>query len=209
MASTHLDGKSPAQFRWNDPDRTEPPTDFLAAEGIQPDESGRADPAQQLDARALADAIGLDIDDALIATRGTRSGARTGDSPSMGDSGRVLDAIASVVCGLNATHVKLGRTLPAQAWYDIAIGRSGIDISLVVNSVEQRVNVQLRIADDKALFSLVWRLTKRPSSPTSATRWSGTIGPNGRRRGLRGAGGDFRDANQQLRTHRVARKDRG
>ena len=59
------DGKPSAQFRWNDPDRTEPPTDFLAAEGIRFDESGRADPAQQLDARALADAIGLDIDDAV------------------------------------------------------------------------------------------------------------------------------------------------
>jgi O6-methylguanine-DNA--protein-cysteine methyltransferase len=192
------DGKPSAQFRWNDPDRTEPPTDFLAAEGIRFDESGRADPAQQLDARALADAIGLDIDDALIATRRNKIWRKDRGSTQHGETQVAYWTRLRRWCGLNATHVKLGRTPKAQAWYDIAIGRSGIDISLVVNSVEQRVNVQLRIADDKALFS---HLEANKEAIESDLGYSVEWDDRPERKATRvfaAREGDFRDANQQL-----------
>ncbi len=57
------DGRISSQFRWdNEPGRTDDPVDVLTAEGLQFSD-GRADPAQRLSARELADLLGMDTAD--------------------------------------------------------------------------------------------------------------------------------------------------
>lgn len=55
------DGSVAPEFRWTDPDRTEPPRAVLASEGVQFDEKGRAVTAQRLSPRELAALLGLDV----------------------------------------------------------------------------------------------------------------------------------------------------
>jgi hypothetical protein len=61
-----VEGRISPQFRWTDPGRTGDPVDVLTAEGVV-FTGGRADPAQRLSARELADLLGMDVEDAPMA----------------------------------------------------------------------------------------------------------------------------------------------
>lgn len=147
-----FDGKPSAQFRWNDPARSELPEEALAAEGVEFDSAGRASGTQLMDARALADAAGIDIDDATITARRDKIWRRAESSDHGGAQTEYWSRLRHW-CEQNAPHLTPGRTPRPQAWYDIAIGTSGTEISLGVNSIDKRVYVQLWISKDKALYS--------------------------------------------------------
>jgi alkylated DNA nucleotide flippase Atl1 len=55
------DGSVAPEFRWSDPDRTDPPRAVLEAEGIQFDGKGRAFAAQRLSPTELAALLGLEV----------------------------------------------------------------------------------------------------------------------------------------------------
>ncbi|MEU6207014.1 DUF262 domain-containing protein [Micromonospora musae] len=59
-----LHGNISPDFRWTDPDRTDDPRTVLESEGVRFDQWGRAAADQRMTARELAEAIGLDTDDA-------------------------------------------------------------------------------------------------------------------------------------------------
>jgi alkylated DNA nucleotide flippase Atl1 len=61
-----VEGRISPQFRWTDPGRTGDPVDVLTGEGVV-FTGGRADPAQRLSARELADLLGMDVEDAPVA----------------------------------------------------------------------------------------------------------------------------------------------
>jgi len=73
-----VEGRISPQFRWTDPGRTGDPVDVLTAEGVV-FTGGRADPAQRLSARELADLLGMDVEDS--------PGARLTDDPLASDAG--------------------------------------------------------------------------------------------------------------------------
>lgn len=187
------DGRPSGQFRWYDAERTDLPQDVLMGEGVKFDESGRASNAQLLDARALADAAGIDLDDTTIA-------ARRDKITNTGGHGAAQVRYWTLLrdwCKQNAPHLSLGRTPRPQSWYDIALGSSGTEISLGVNSFEQRVYTRLWISNNKALFQYL--LTHRNAIEAElgcAVEWDDKPGRKASKIVLVREG-DFRDVNQQ------------
>ncbi|MGY1637897.1 DUF262 domain-containing protein [Geodermatophilus sp. SYSU D00742] len=79
------EGKISPQFRWADPERTDDPIDVLSAEGVA-FTGGRADPAQRLTVRELADLLGMDT--------GEGPGSAATDDPLGSEAGvRFLDQL--------------------------------------------------------------------------------------------------------------------
>jgi len=191
------EGRPSPQFRWSDPDRTDEPQDVLAAEGVVFDASGRASDAQLMDARALADAAGVDIDDATITAR--RNRITKSDSSDSGHAAAQIQywALLKEWCEQSAPHLTLGRTPRPQAWYDIGIGTSGTEISLAVNSIEQHVYARLWIANNKELQRyLLDRQDAIEAELGYPVEWDDKPGRKASKI-IRVHDGDFRDVNQQ------------
>lgn len=191
------EGRPSPQFRWGDPDRTDEPQEVLAAEGVVFDAAGRASDAQLMDARALADAAGLAIDDPTITAR--RNRITKSDSSDNGHAAAqtLYWGLLKKWCEQNAPHLTLGRTPRPQAWYDIGIGTSGIEISLALNSIEKRVYTRLWITDNKQLFRYL--LDHRDAIEAELgypVEWNDKPGRKASKI-LRACDGDFRDVTQQ------------
>lgn len=191
------DGRPSPQFRWGDPDRMDEPQDVLAAEGVVFDGSGRASGTQLMDARALADAAGVDIDDATITAR--RNRITKSDSSDSGHAAAQIQywGLFKEWCGQNAPHLTLGRTPRPQSWYDIGIGTSGTEVSLAVNSVEQRVFTRLWITNNKELYRYLFdRRDAIEAELGYAVEWDDKPDRMASKI-VRVRDGDFRDVTQQ------------
>lgn len=134
-------------FRWYDPTRNDDPRDVLAAEGVRFDSAGRADFEDFMNAHDLAAAAGLDIDpDTAASWRESGGGSGLG-----GEQERYFTELRALG-KMSAPHIASWREPRRQHWYDIGIGSSRAHVALTLNSVKERVGVELYIANDEPLF---------------------------------------------------------
>lgn len=119
------EGRISPQFRWSEPERTDHPIDVLSAEGVT-FIGKRADPAQRLNARELADLLGMESADVPL-----RPAA--GDPFEDGPGRRFLDQLGEAQPGAAAGvlevlekwqaaggHLSFGRSDETSCWLAIA-----------------------------------------------------------------------------------------
>ncbi|MDQ0094883.1 DUF4268 domain-containing protein [Paeniglutamicibacter psychrophenolicus] len=148
-------GKISPGFRWTEPGRVDDPQKVLEEEGLRFDPEGHADPEQFMGAEELADAAGLDVDDAAMAARRKKGKLSVGaasrpfvKAAQLEFFGRVRDY------GLvNASNIATWRKPRPQHWYDVGIGDNRGQISLMVNSRKKIVTALFWINHDKDLYA--------------------------------------------------------
>lgn len=142
-------------FHWAEPGRNEDPRVTLEGEGLRFDARGHADPAQHMSAEQLADAAGLDVDEAAIASRRTKTTAQTKLSNRTSVRHAQLEFFRRVRDHGQAstTSIKSWSKAAAQNWYDVRIGDPRGLISLAINSQKKLAHASFWIHDDKDLFA--------------------------------------------------------
>lgn len=134
-------------FQWHDETRTDDPRDVLRSEGVRFDDLGKAVAEDFMTAQELASAAGLDLDDESAPWRG---GGSTGSDLGIQQQAffAELKALGEVTC----THIDSWRQARQQHWHDLGIGSTRAHLSLTLNTMKERVGVELYIPDDMPLF---------------------------------------------------------
>lgn len=166
------------------------------AEGLQFDEAGRGYGDQFLDARALADAAGVEIDDATITLRRRKIWKK--DNPSQLKQLRKEYWTRFREWGEQNTQLKLTSTPSLQYWYDIGIGTPGVILSQTLNTNELRIYTRLWIADNKPLYHYLFQHKDAIETELGYTVEWEEMPEHKAAKVLIWHEGDFRDPNQQL-----------
>lgn len=146
-------GTVSAQFRWTDQHRTDDPRDLLSAEGVDFDDSGRADPEQFMDAVELAAGMGLDIDASTLRRRRRRQARKaTTDPGALGVQQAAFWESVQQSGRQRATHASFHRTPGRRHWYPVHPAGFTPGVNLIVNTSKKRVYVEAYIEGGKEQF---------------------------------------------------------
>lgn len=139
-------------FRWSEPGRSDDPRAVLEGEGVEFDADGRANRSQFIGAEELAAAVGLDLNEGVMAQR------RQGSKPVIVPGGASLKDAQHEFFKLvrdrgveNAANIEAWRNPSKKNYYDIIKFECG-QLTILVNAEKALVTTHFWINHDKEIY---------------------------------------------------------